>query len=364
MHHKFLLLKILDWYILKKFLITFLFAIMVLAVFACVIDYSQKVDDFVEHKAPLLQILWYFLNFIPAIVALLYPLFIFIAAIFFTSKMAYRSELIATLASGVSFQRLMVPYILGGLILGSVSLLANHFVVPAGNNNIYKFGQKYIYGKTLTGDQNVHLRLSPKLYVFVANYNLASNSGENFTAETFDGVLLKEKIFADRISYDTAKKSWKLGGVVIRKNDGLKESFESLPTLEKKYDFTPDDLYEDDRSIQGMNTPELYAYAHKEKQRGRENVNTYLFEMHRRTSDAIAGIILTLIAACIASQKIRGGSGFHIAIGIVLSAIYVMFMQFSKTFSINSGMSPLLAAWIPNIIFSFVALYLFVKRVR
>jgi len=357
-------LKILDRYILKKFLVTFLFAILILAIIACVIDYSEKIDDLVKNKAPFLSIILYFINFIPSIIALLYPLFIFIAAIFFTSKMAYRSEIIASLAAGISFRRFLLPYLFGGLILGTASLIANHWVVPMGNKNIHEFYTKYIWNKRISADQNVHLRLSPSEYIYVENYNFASNSGDHFTAETFEGTLLKEKVFADRISYDTVTKEWKLSGVVIRKNEGLKESITEMSSLKKAYAFAPDDLDYDDRGKEAMTSPELYRYAQKELRRGRENVNAFLFELYRRTSDSVAGIILTFMAACIASRKIRGGSGFHLAIGIVLSAVYIMFMQFAKTFSINSGVNPLAAAWVPNIIFSVIALYLFWKETR
>lgn len=358
-------MKILDWYILRKFLVTFLFAIMILAVIACVIDYSQKIDDLVKNKAPFFSVLWYFINFIPSIIALLYPLFIFIAAIFFTSKMAYRSEVIAALAAGVSFQRFLMPYIWGGVLLGCVALLANHWIVPLGNKNIYDFHVSYIWNKkTTTTDNAIHLRLSPTQYIYIEDYNYSTNSGNHFTAEMFDGTLLKEKITADKAGYDAKRKIWKLTGVFIRKNDGLKETLTKLPSLEKKYAFVPDDLDSDDRGKESMTSPELYRYAQKELKRGRESVNSFLFELYRRTSDAVAGIILTIIAACIASRKIRGGSGFHLAIGIVLSAVYIMFMQFSKTFSINSGINPLIAAWAPNVIFAVVALYLFLRQIK
>lgn len=338
---------------------------MILAVIACVIDYSQKVDDLVKNKAPFLSVIWYFINFIPSIIALLYPLFIFIAAIFFTSKMAYRSEIIATLASGVSFQRFLLPYILGSFLLGGLSLLANHWIVPLGNKNIYDFHVNYIWNKKTSTDENaIHLRLSPKEYIYIENYNYTTNTGQKFTHEVFDGTLLKEKTAAESATYDAKKKIWKLKNVFIRKNDSLKETLQTFPNLDKKYPFVPEDLDTDDRGKESMTSPELYKYAQIELRRGRESVNTFLFELHRRTSDAVAGIILTIIAACIASRKIRGGSGFHLAIGIVLSALYIMFMQFTKTFSINTGINPLLAAWIPNIVFSFVALYLFIRQIR
>jgi len=337
---------------------------MILAIVACVIDYSQKVDDFVEHKAPFLSIVVYFLNFIPSIVALLYPLFIFIATIFFTSKMAYRSEIIASLSAGISFQRFLLPYFMGAILFGIVSLLANHWIVPMGNRNIYNFKTQYVWNKKPHSGGSVHLRLSPHEYVYVQNFNFIDNKGELFTIENFNGTLLTEKTEAEKIAYNKANKTWTLHKVFIRINDGLKETLIRKDSLVKKLDLVPDDFDSDDRGKESLTSPQLHNYAQKELRRGSENVNAYLFELDRRTSDAVAGIILTIIAACIASRRIRGGSGFHLAIGILLSAVYILFMQFSKTFSINSGINPLACAWAPNVIFAFVAFYLYRQRVR
>ncbi len=355
---------IIDSFILKKFLSTFFFAIMILAVIACVIDYSQKVDYFVENKAPAGPIAFYFLNFVPHIVALLFPLFIFIATIFFTSKMAYRTEIIATLAAGVSFRRFLRPYLAGSIILGGVALVANHWIVPMANKNIVHFHELYIWPKKVASDNNVHLRLSPHLYVYIENYNYSENTGRHFTAETVNGIQLKEKIMADRASYDTLKKAWTLSNVVIRKNDGLKETLELVPELTRKFPFTPKDLDDDGRSRETMTTPELVRFTEREKQRGRESVNFYLIEQHKRTAQPFAGFILTMIGACIASRKVRGGSGLHLALGIVISALYMLFFQFTQTFSTNAGLSPLIAVWIPNAIFGVVALLLFRRKVN
>lgn len=343
---------------------TFFFAIMILAVIACVIDYSQKVDYFVEHKAPAGPIAFYFLNFIPHIVALLFPLFIFIATIFFTSKMAYRTEIIAMLAGGVSFRRFLRPYIAGSIILGIIALVANHWIVPMANKNINEFHVLYIWPKKLASDNNVHLRLSPNLYVYIENYNYGENFGRRFTAEVVDGIQLKEKVMADRASYDTLKKEWKLTNVVIRKNNGLRETLEVKPEMVRKFPFTPKDLDDDGRSRETMTTPELVTFTERERQRGRESVNFYLIEQHKRTAQPFAGFILTMIGVCIASRKVRGGSGLHLALGIVISAMYMLFFQFTQTFSTNAGLSPLIAVWIPNAIFGVVALVLFRRQVK
>lgn len=357
-------MKILDRYILRKFLGTFFFAIIILAVIACVIDYSQKVDDFVKHKAPLLEILNYFKNFMPYMIALLYPLFVFIATIFFTSKLAYKSEIIAILASGTSFQRFTRPYVYGAMILGGMALLANHWVVPAANHQRLDFEDKYVHEAKIASRDNIHLRLSPELYVFLQGYNYKENSGYRFTAEKIKGIEMKEKLFADQVRYDSVKKEWKLTGVTIRTNDGLKESITYKDELTMKYPFSPKDLDEDNDVMQALTTPQLLRTIAKQKLRGIESLNFYYVELHRRTAQPFAGFILTIIGVCIASRRIRGGSGFHLALGIVISAVYIMLLQFSTTFSTKAGFNPFLAVWIPNIIFGAIAIYLFRKQIR
>lgn len=358
-------MKKIDWYIVRKFLGTFFYAIMILAIIACVIDYSEKMDDFVTKKAPVLAILNYFKNFIPHISALLFPLFIFIATIFFTSKMAYKSEIIAILASGTSFQRFLRPYLMGGGFLCLLSLLANHWVVPNANKQRLAFENKYIHNALYSSDRNVHLRLSKDLYVYMMNYDYQANVGYHFTAEKIDGTILREKLSAERASYDSVKKIWHLYNVRIRTNDGLKETLTFEPELFRKYgSFKPIDLEEDDAIKEALTTPELNAYIAKEKLRGSETLNFFYIEKYRRTAQPFAALILTVIGVCISSKKIRGGSGLHLALGIVISALYIMAMQFTNTFSTKAGLNPLIAVWIPNFIFGIVAWYLYRKQVR
>lgn len=357
-------MKKLDLYIIKKFLGTFFYAIMILAIIACVIDYSEKVEDFVKKSVPTADILRYFSNFIPHITALLFPLFIFIATIFFTSKMAYKSEIIAILSSGVSFQRLMRPYLIAGGLLCLISLIANHYIVPAANKKRIAFEDKYIHYTAQSSDKNVHLRLREDLYVFIQNYDFTSNFGYRFTAETIEDTHIKEKLMADRVSYDSVKKTWMLYGVKIRTNDSLSETFTQKAEMEKKFPFTPDDLVEDEAIKDALTTPQLNKYIAREKLRGRETLNFFYVEKYRRTAQPFAGLILTIIGASIASRKVRGGSGLHLAVGIIISAMYIMAMQLTNTFATNAGLNPLLAVWIPNIIFSVLAAYLFFRQVK
>ena len=357
-------MKKLDWYIIKKFIGTFLYAIMIMAIIACVIDYSEKLTDFVQKKAPLWAIVNYFKDFIPHIIALLFPLFIFIATIFFTSKLAYKSEIIAMLASGMSFQRFLRPYIIGAAFLCTVSLVANHWVVPAANRERIAFEDRYVHNAVQRSDDNVHLRLSKNLYVYVQNYDFTTNTGYRFTAETIDGTSLKEKIMAERVSYDSAKKEWQLSNVTTRINNGLQEQLIFTPQINRKYAFVPLDLKRDNDIKEALTTPELNRYIAKEKLRGRETLNFYYVERDRRTAQPFAGFILTILGVCIASRKVRGGSGLHLAIGIVISASYIMLLQFSTTFSTKAGLNPLISVWIPNFVFGGIAAYLLRKQLR
>lgn len=357
-------MKKLDWFILKKFLTTFFFTILLMALIASVIDFSEKMNDFTKKDVPLSAILNYFKNFIPHITALLFQFFLFIATIFFTSKMAYKSEIIAILANGVSFQRFLRPYIIGAILLCGLSLWANHFIVPMANKQRLAFEDRYIHLEKASADQNVHLRLTKDLYIFMQNFDYKTNTGNRFTAERIVGTELKEKTIADRVSYDSTKKEWTLYNVRIRKNNGMTEELKVFAELKQKYPFVPHDLDEDESVKEALTTPELTRYIEREKLRGRETLNFFYVEKYRRTSQPFAGMIMVVIGACIASRKIRGGSGLHLALGIVLSAVYFFTMQFSTTFSTKAGLNPLLSVWIMNFVFGGVALVLLRKQIR
>lgn len=360
-----ILIKKLDWFLIKKFLSTFFFAIMVLAIISCVIDYSEKVDNLVSKKAPFTEVMNYYKNFVPHITALLFPLFIFIATIFFTSKIAYKSEIIAILAAGVSFQRFLRPYLIGGVFLCTVSLIANHWIIPNANKQRIAFEDKYINdGNFKYVSDNLHMGISKDTYVYLQSYNFSNSTGSRFTEEKISGTLLKEKIMADFITYDSVKKIWHLHNVVIRTNDSNKETLTSMPLLDKKYPITPLDLNRTDAIKEALTTPELDNYMATERLHGRESLNSYFIEKHRRSAQPFAGFILTIIGACIASRKIRGGSGLHLALGIVISAIYIMFLQLSTTFATKASLDPLIAVWIPNAVFTVFAYILYLRQVR
>lgn len=356
-------MKKLDWYLLRQILSTFVFAILILAVVTAVIDFSEHVDNFFERKAPTSDILKYYRNFLPFMIAFLLPLFIFISTIFATSRLAYRSEIIAILASGVSFARLTRAYFVAAALLFALSMWVNHWVVPKGNHTRLMLEDKYFHNKQYSSQRNVHLRLSKDLFVYLQSYDYVSNYGYRFSAEQIKEGRVKEKLFADRCSYDSVRGTWTLYNVVIRKNEGLAESLEMIPVMEKKYaGFSPKDLDEDNDNMQAFTTPELIRIIEREKLRGRESLNYFYIERYRRTAQPFAGVILVVIGVSIASRKVRGGSGLHLALGIVLSAIYILAMQFTTTFSTKAGMNPLLAVWIPNLLFGVIAAWLYRRQ--
>jgi lipopolysaccharide export system permease protein len=307
-------------------------------------------------------VLNYYKNFIPHISALLYPLFIFIATIFFTSKLAYKSEIVAMLATGMSFNRFLRPYFIGAGFLGGLALLANHWIVPIANKSRLAFEDKYVHERIYSSDRNVHMQLTPNLLVYIESYDYASNNGYHFTAEKINGTRLEEKLMADHVSYDSAKKMWRLYSVVIRKNDSVKESLQSVGEMMADYPFTPKDLKEDADVKEALTTPQLDRFIERQRLHGNNNLNIYYVEKHRRTAQPFAGFILCIIGACIASRKIRGGSGFHLALGIAISAVYMLCLQFSTTFSTKSGLDPLIAVWIPNMIAGIAAFMVYRRQ--
>lgn len=351
----------LDRYILSKFLVTFLFFVLMMSVIICVIDYTQKIDDFVRYKAPTGELFIYFLVTAPSFITLLFPLFVFLATIYYTSRLAYRTEIIAILATGTSFVRFLRPFIIGGILLCASNLVTNHYLIPKANTIMNTFLRKYFYDKKVSAD-GVHLKISDSTYIYVGTFNLENASGNNFTIETIKGVNLKEKIIAERVSYDKEKKEWVMNNVVHLKNDSIAEHLEKKDELRKKYNFTPEDLNIDRNIKIELTSPELSAFIAREKSRGAENVSDFEIELYKRSAQPFAAFILVIIGVCIASRKVRGGSGLHLAIGIAISALYILTMQLTATFTVNSGLHPVIAVWIPNFIFMILAVYLYRRQ--
>ncbi len=354
-------MKKLDWYILKKFLGTFFFAILIFAVLSVVIDITEKIDDFIKHGLTASYIAThYYIGFIPHILALLFPLFIFIAVIFFTSKLAYRSEIIAILSTGVSYHRFLRAYWVGGILLALLLGIANQSLIPNANEVRVKFEDTYIHDKKENVVlRNLHMRIDTLRYITISNYYSADHYGTGFVLETIDGQKLLSRLQSRTITWDSTKDGWETGRAIIRELGNNKVDVTEIRDTLLTLNITPKDLQSNADLIEAMTTKELKAYIRHQKLRSTGGLNYLYVEKHRRTASAFSVIILTLIGVIIASRKVRGGSGLHLAIGIVISAAYIVFMQFSTTFSVKGTLNPLIAVWIPNIIFGILAFVLY-----
>ena len=352
-----------DAYIFKKYIGTFFFAISMLILVVIIFDLSENIDSFLKHHAPWQKIvLNYYVTSIPYYINLFIHLFAFIAVVFFTSKMAARTEIVAILSSGVSFWRFLYPYILAAVAIAVMSLYFGNFLIPKTNEIRRQFKDEYMEKLTHSAGRNVHVQIAKDEFVYVESYNIAKQYGYKFSWEKYDGNELKYKVLSDILYHDTiAPNSWRIDPYAIRNIDGAKESIEQGRNLDTLLNLYPTDLYRQKEDFEEMNYFELRDHIHSMKEKGSEGVKEYEVEMHRRMASPAAVIILTLIGAALSSRKIRGGIGMHLGIGIGIAFAYILFLQVSKTFAISGSLSPALAAWIPNLIFLVLGVILLIK---
>ena len=361
-------MKKIDWYIMKKFFATTIFMVLIFSVIAGMIDASEKAEEFVKADVTAWYILSnYYAGFIPFIISLIFPLMVFIAVILFTSKMAGRSEIVAILAGGVRFNRFLQPYILGAVILGAVFWYATQYLIPKANVLRASFQSKYIDSKSsyedgqyLSKGSDYYIRVDPNTFAGLRNYDTTTKTAYGgFFMERVKGTQVVYNMRADNLKWDTATRKWKLENVVERRINGLDEDIKLIPSMNIVLNVSPGEIKPDKYLKDRMTTPELMRFIKREQLRGTEGLNDYRVERYRRDATPVSVILLTIMGAVIASRKTRGGSGLHIAFGIILAAIFVVMDKFSLTFSTKSDLHPFLAAWAPNIIFSFVAIYLY-----
>jgi lipopolysaccharide export system permease protein len=353
----------LDWYILKKFFVTFIFCMLLFTIIAVAVDSSEKTDDFVKAGLTTKQIVTgYYFGFVPFIWGLLYPLFVFIAVIFFTSKMALQSEVIAILASGVTFRRWLRPYMIGGILFASVLWLANRYVIPRANEIRSNFESRYLknneYQRSIS---SYYMRADTNTYLGVKEYDTASKLATSFFMERIRGGKVQYNLRADAMRWDTAKRKWSLTNAVERTIDTMRERVVTHKQMYIDLNLKPADLRRDERMQDKMTTPELLQFIKGEEARGIEGLNTLKVEQHRRTATPFTVLILTVIGAVVAGRKTRGGSGLHLATGILIAAVFILSDRFSTVFSTKGNLPPLIAAWIPNLVFLFVAYYMYRK---
>jgi len=357
---RFLGLKILDIYVIRKFLGTFLLSIVLILSIVVIFDLSEKIDDFLESGARLNVILFdYYLNFIPYFGVLFSSLFAFIAVIYFTSRMAYNTEIIAILNSGMSFRRFMVPYFISATLIASVTFYLSDQVIPGANKVKLDFEEQYVKKRPIRfKTKDFHRQIEPGVYVYLHSYSNVSKVGYQFTIEKFEDGELVSKMVADQIRWDTAVNKWRARRYYIRTIDGLNETIEEGKQIDTTLAMHPDDFKMRLTIVETMSLKELDEFIQKQRMQGETNITSYLIERHNRIAFPFTTFILTLIGVAVSSRKMRGGIGLQIAIGVVISFTYILFMQFSKQFAIG-GMLPVMAAvWLPNVFFLIVALFL------
>ena len=350
-------MKIIDYYIIKKFLGTFFYAISLLIIVVIIFDVSENIDDFLENNAPLKNIIFdYYLNFIPYFINLFIYLFTFISVIFFTSKLASNTEIIAFLNSGISYNRFLRPYIISAIFLAVLSFYLSNFLIPPANANRREFKDKYMEKLNKLKDRNIHLQISPGEFVYVQNYSIGSNVGFKFTLERFKDFKLEYKLSAERIKWDTAALVWHLEDYFIHKINGETESLMKGVTLDTTLALAPSDLYYQKNDYEIMNYWELNERIKQEILKGSDNVKYYEVEKGKRQSAPFATIVMTIIGVSLSSRKLRGGIGMHLGMGLGIAFAYILFMQISTVFATFGNLSPLYAAWVPNIFFGIIGI--------
>jgi len=366
-------LKIIDRYILKKVLSTFFFVVLILMAIITVIDVTEKMDKFSKNNLDFNAILGYYLDFIPWIAGLITPITIFIAIIYVTSRMAGHTEIISILSSGVSFRRMLLPYLIASLVVASISFVLNGWVIPRATKSRLAFELQYFNNRYYFDARNIHLQVAPQVYLFIQNYNNVSNQGYQFSLERFDKNVLIEKLTAENITWDTAKHTWTLRLWKIHKVNDIfastknPDSIQFLTSgnsLDTALAISPKDFEAQERSYEGMTTPELFEHINKLKFRGASGVQMYEVDKQIRFAAPFTTFILVFMGVTVSSRKSRGGTGLQIALGFVLAFVFILFFLLTRSFAETGSMHPVVAAWTPNLIFIVISgvLYRYTPR--
>lgn len=357
-------LKRIDWYIIKQFIGTYVFAIILIISIAVVFDINEKIDKFLSPDVPLKAIIIdYYMNFIPYFANLFSPLFTFIAVIFFTSKLADNSEIIAMLSSGMSFRRLMLPYAISAALIALSTFILNAYIIPPSNSTRIEFQNKYIRNKKQEYIRSAQLEVEPGVIAYFDRYDSRSSTGYRFSLDRFEDKKLVSRLTAESIKYDSLH-HWTLVNYTICDFDGMYETITQGNYKDTILTVVPSDFLISVNDCETMTSPQLKTYIERQKKRGIGNIQTFQIEYHKRFASIMAAFILTSIGASLSSRKIKGGMGLNIGIGLALSFSYILFTTVTSTFAINGSLSPWMAVWIPNILYTFIAIYLYRKAPR
>jgi len=358
------LFNIIDRYIIKKFLGTFVFTTALFISIIIMIDFNQKIDDFITHSLSAKEIvLEYYMMFTPYFINMLSPLFVFIAVIFVTSKLADNSEIIAMLSSGISFRRLMFPYMVSALLIATVTLLLSCFVIPPANVVRLDFENKYVRDKRVIYSNNIQLEVEPGVIAHFDTFDGSTKTGRRFSLEKFEDKTLVSRMTAQTIRYDSVY-HWIVKDYIIRDFIGMKEKITRGEEIDTTLTIIPSDFMISINDAEQMTSPALKKYIDRQKKRGIGNIQQFEIEYHKRFSTAFAAFILTVIGVSVSARKVKGGMGFNIGIGLLLSFSYILFMQVTSSFAYSGTMSAFLALWIPNVVYAIVAAFLYKKAPR
>jgi len=368
-------MKLLDKYILKRFLSTFFFVVIILLAVITVIDLTEKMDKFAKANLTAGQIAGYYLDFVPWIGSLITPITIFIATVYVCAQLAVRTEVIAMLSAGMSFRRFLFPFFMGSCLVAAISFGLNGWIIPNSNQSRLAFELQYLKGKYHFEQRNIHMQIAPDTYMYIQSYNNSNQTGYHFSMEKFDHNKLIEKFTANRIEWDSTKLKWRLRDWELKKVDSIFERT-SIATASAKdtlmrgasKDTTlvinPKEFESDYRKYDGLTLNELVSHIRKLRSRGTTGVEVYEVELYTRYSSPFTIFILVFMGAIVASRKSRGGTGLQIALGFLLSFIFILFFTLFRTFAENGAMPPEISVWIPNIVFGIISLtmYKYVPR--
>lgn len=357
------MIKKIDIYVIRRFLGTFVVTLSLFMFIIIVFDISEKLDDFIKKQAPLKVIIFdYYVNFVPSLLNLFSPIFIFISVIFFTSKLAQRSEIIAILASGVSYKRMLSPYILTAFVLGVFSYFLNGFIIPKADKKRVEFENTYIRNASMDYKEQIHRQIRPDLFLSIGWFNHYDSSGGDVSLEQFKNNKMVSKLYGRSIKWNRIANKWTIRNYMTR--DFLKDGTEVVNKgieIDTMIPFELEDIFRRIEDVQSLNNNELSVFIESERLRGAENVYSYITEWHKRNATPYAAFVLTIIGVCVSSKKSRGGLGVSLGLGIGISLLYLFLIQVFNSYGNTGLMHPLLAVWIPNIVFSFIAYLLYRK---
>jgi len=352
-------LKKIDVYIIKKFLGTFFFSIVLILSIAVIFDLTEKLDNFFDNNAPLEAIIFdYYLNFIPFYMNMFTPLFTFISVIFFTSKLASNTEIIALLASGISFRRIMKPYFISATIISIMSFVLGGYIIPPSNEKLLEFEDAYIKKFKTNYARNIQMEIEPGVILYIERFEITQNKGYRFSLEKFDGKILSSRLTAETITWDSLYQ-WKVTDYLLRNFDGMRENIVKGTSLDTTITVQPKEFFITAKESAQLNNTQLKEHLDRLKKRGIGSTQAFEDEYYKRFSMPLAAFIMTLMGVSLASRKVRGGIGLHLGIGLALSSIYILFSTLSTSFSVSGALSPFMAVWLPNFLFLGIGAYLY-----